>query len=251
MRVAPLTDLDVMEMVRELTTFPLLDGFRGATKKDVSRPRRRDPARRSAGRRPPRDRRDGLQPGDGAAARRGNRRCADPRAPCGARASVRRSGRRVSRDRRRSDPRCRSQSPPRPSRNSRAARFEPSTYEAACRPCLATRARPRSASDPRWRKMIPTNPHSSRKRRHAESSQPSGISPTGFDSPRLNARDAHVHQGVSRSTTVSARASRSSSVSRSLPSAIQALPASTRRCVSRHSSSEGLTQPGFHWYRSR
>ncbi len=34
-RVAPLTDLDVMEMVRELTTFPLLDGFRGATKKDV------------------------------------------------------------------------------------------------------------------------------------------------------------------------------------------------------------------------
>ena len=140
---------------------------------------------------------------------------------------------------------------PRPSRNSRAARFESSMYEAACRPCLATIARPRSASDPRWCKMIPTNPHSSRKRRHAESSQPSGISPTGFDSPRLNARDAHVHQGVSRSTTVSARARRSSSVSRSLPSAIQALPASTRLCVSRHSSSDGLTQPGFHWYRSR
>ena len=34
-RVAPLTDLDAQEMVRELTTFPLLDGFRGASKKDV------------------------------------------------------------------------------------------------------------------------------------------------------------------------------------------------------------------------
>lgn len=34
-RVAPLTDLDAEEMVRELTTFPLLDGFRGAPKKDV------------------------------------------------------------------------------------------------------------------------------------------------------------------------------------------------------------------------
>ncbi|MFM8999095.1 MAG: GNAT family N-acetyltransferase [Actinomycetota bacterium] len=34
-RVAPLTDLDADEMVRELTTFPLLDGFRGAPKKDV------------------------------------------------------------------------------------------------------------------------------------------------------------------------------------------------------------------------
>ena len=99
--------------------------------------------------------------------------------------------------------------------------------------------------------MIPTNPHSSRRRRQAESSQPSGIPPTGFDSPRLNARDAHVHQGVSRSTTVSARASRSSSESRSFPSAIQASPASTRVCVARHSSSDGRTQPGFHWYRSR
>jgi acyl-CoA synthetase (NDP forming) len=34
-RVAPLTDLDAREMVRELVTFPLLDGFRGATPKDV------------------------------------------------------------------------------------------------------------------------------------------------------------------------------------------------------------------------
>ena len=144
-----------------------------------------------------------------------------------------------------------SQSPSRPSRNARAARFEPSMYDAACRPCLATIARPRSTSDPRWRTMIPTNPHSSRNRRQAESSHPSGISPTGFDSPRLNARAAHVHQGVSSITTVSARSSRSSSVSRSLPSAIQALPASTRRCAARHSSSDGLTQPGFHWYRSR
>ena len=35
-RVAPLTDLDAHEMVRELSTFPLLDGFRGATTKDVA-----------------------------------------------------------------------------------------------------------------------------------------------------------------------------------------------------------------------
>jgi acetyl coenzyme A synthetase (ADP forming)-like protein len=35
-RVAPLTDLDAEEMVHELTTFPLLDGFRGSPKKDVS-----------------------------------------------------------------------------------------------------------------------------------------------------------------------------------------------------------------------
>lgn len=35
-RVAPLTDLDADEMVRSLATFPLLDGFRGARKADVS-----------------------------------------------------------------------------------------------------------------------------------------------------------------------------------------------------------------------
>ena len=35
-RVAPITDLDAQEMVRELATFPLLDGFRGATAKDVA-----------------------------------------------------------------------------------------------------------------------------------------------------------------------------------------------------------------------
>jgi acetate---CoA ligase (ADP-forming) len=34
-RVAPLTDLDAHEMIRELATFPLLDGFRGASVKDV------------------------------------------------------------------------------------------------------------------------------------------------------------------------------------------------------------------------
>jgi acyl-CoA synthetase (NDP forming) len=34
-RVAPLTDLDAEEMVRSLSTFPLLDGFRGAPKADV------------------------------------------------------------------------------------------------------------------------------------------------------------------------------------------------------------------------
>ncbi len=35
-RVAPLTDRDADEMVHELATFPLLDGFRGAPKKDVA-----------------------------------------------------------------------------------------------------------------------------------------------------------------------------------------------------------------------
>ncbi len=35
-RVVPLTDVDADEMVRELSTFPLLDGFRGAPKKDVA-----------------------------------------------------------------------------------------------------------------------------------------------------------------------------------------------------------------------
>lgn len=36
MRVAPITDLDAHDMVRELATFPLLEGFRGASIKDVS-----------------------------------------------------------------------------------------------------------------------------------------------------------------------------------------------------------------------
>lgn len=35
-RIAPLTDLDAAEMVRSLTTFPLLDGYRGAPKADVA-----------------------------------------------------------------------------------------------------------------------------------------------------------------------------------------------------------------------
>ncbi|MGZ8578459.1 MAG: bifunctional acetate--CoA ligase family protein/GNAT family N-acetyltransferase, partial [Actinomycetota bacterium] len=35
-RVAPLTDRDADEMVHELATYPLLDGFRGAPKKDVA-----------------------------------------------------------------------------------------------------------------------------------------------------------------------------------------------------------------------
>ena len=34
-RITPITDLDSTEMVRELATFPLLDGYRGAPKTDV------------------------------------------------------------------------------------------------------------------------------------------------------------------------------------------------------------------------
>jgi acetyl coenzyme A synthetase (ADP forming)-like protein len=35
-RVAPVTDLEAADMVRSLATFPLLDGFRGASRKDVA-----------------------------------------------------------------------------------------------------------------------------------------------------------------------------------------------------------------------
>ncbi|HEX3298673.1 MAG TPA: GNAT family N-acetyltransferase [Actinomycetota bacterium] len=35
-RITPITDLDAREMLRELATFPLLDGYRGATKMDVA-----------------------------------------------------------------------------------------------------------------------------------------------------------------------------------------------------------------------
>jgi acyl-CoA synthetase (NDP forming) len=35
-RITPLTDLDVREMVRSLPTFPLLDGYRGAPTADVA-----------------------------------------------------------------------------------------------------------------------------------------------------------------------------------------------------------------------
>jgi acyl-CoA synthetase (NDP forming) len=34
-RVAPVSDLEAAEMIRSLATFPLLDGFRGASKRDV------------------------------------------------------------------------------------------------------------------------------------------------------------------------------------------------------------------------
>lgn len=35
-RITPITDLDASEMLRELQTFPLLDGYRGAPKMDVT-----------------------------------------------------------------------------------------------------------------------------------------------------------------------------------------------------------------------
>jgi acyl-CoA synthetase (NDP forming) len=34
-RITPITDLDASEMMRELATFPLLDGYRGTPKTDV------------------------------------------------------------------------------------------------------------------------------------------------------------------------------------------------------------------------
>ena len=35
-RITPITDLDASEMLRELTTFPLLDGYRGGVKMDAA-----------------------------------------------------------------------------------------------------------------------------------------------------------------------------------------------------------------------
>jgi acetate---CoA ligase (ADP-forming) len=35
-RITPITDLDAAEMLRELMTFPLLDGYRGATRMDTA-----------------------------------------------------------------------------------------------------------------------------------------------------------------------------------------------------------------------
>lgn len=35
MRITPLTDADAGQMVRSLATFPLLDGYRGASRADV------------------------------------------------------------------------------------------------------------------------------------------------------------------------------------------------------------------------
>ena len=84
----------------------------------------------------------------------------------------------------------------------------------ACCPCSEMIARSRSGSLRRSRQLTPTTRHSSRNRRITESSQPSGISvPTGLRIPRTNARAAQVHHGVSRTTTVSARSRRRSSVS--------------------------------------
>ena len=79
-RVTPITDLDASEMVRSLRTFPLLEGFRGAPKADV--PALEEVILRVSALvdEPPVDRGDGLQPGDGPAARRRGRRRARPRA---------------------------------------------------------------------------------------------------------------------------------------------------------------------------
>ena len=73
-RVSPLTDLDAREMIRSLATYPRLDGYRGAPKADVPGSRGAGPAGQRDGRNAPGDRRDGLQPGDGAAERRRGRR---------------------------------------------------------------------------------------------------------------------------------------------------------------------------------
>ena len=61
-RLTPLTDLDAARMLRELRTFPLLDGYRGASPVRRLGSRAGAAAAEPPGRRPPADRRDRRQP---------------------------------------------------------------------------------------------------------------------------------------------------------------------------------------------
>jgi len=111
--------------------------------------------------------------------------------------------------------------------------------------------RSRSRTDFRPRQLRQTIPHSSPIRWETDSSQPSGSwEPRGLRSPRRNARHAQSHQGVARTTSVSARSNRRS-LSTSLLSTIHSSPASSSRCFSRNSPSATRTQPGFQLWRSR
>ncbi len=107
-----------------------------------------------------------------------------------------------------------------------------------------------AGSERRFRQIRPARRHSSRHRAQREYSQPDG-SAGGIVNPRRSARHEHRHHGMSSTTAVSASSSRRSSVSWQLPSAIHSSPASATRCVSRHSVSDGATQPGCQKWRSR
>ena len=83
-RLAPVGRREAGEMVRSLSTFPLLDGYRGARARRRGRPRGSRHEAGRAGRRASGDRGARLQPGDGARARRRGRRRARARGPAGA-----------------------------------------------------------------------------------------------------------------------------------------------------------------------
>ncbi len=63
-----------------------------------------------------------------------------------------------------------------------SCRFDAITRSTTCLPCCEISARACSVSERRWRQTNPISRHSSRNRRVAESSQPSGSSPAGFRS---------------------------------------------------------------------
>ena len=78
-RLAPVGPREAAAMLRELRTFPLLDGFRGAPRADVAAVRGRRHAGGRARGRSPGDRRARLQSGGCRARRCRHRGCPDPR----------------------------------------------------------------------------------------------------------------------------------------------------------------------------
>ena len=80
-RLAPVGPRDAATMLRELRTFPLLDGFRGAPRADVASGGGHHPAGGRARRRPPGDRRARLQPRRRRPRRRRHRGCPGPAGP--------------------------------------------------------------------------------------------------------------------------------------------------------------------------
>ena len=78
-RLTPLSEQDLTEMLRELKTYPLLTGLPWHTAERRVRAPRRVAAHERARRGSARGHRAGLQPGDGAGARGSCRRCAHPR----------------------------------------------------------------------------------------------------------------------------------------------------------------------------
>ena len=72
-RITPVTDRDAAEMLRALKLYPLLTGYRGSAPCDIAAVETLLLRVSAHGRRPPRDRRAGLQPGD-RPPRRGHRR---------------------------------------------------------------------------------------------------------------------------------------------------------------------------------